>query len=158
MSVEENKELVRRITERGLNKGDVSFVDDLFTPDYQAHAAGLELPPGPAAFKQAVALWRAAFPDFEVTIEELIGEGDLVVNRFRTTGTHLGPLMHVPATGKRFTVRGADVHRVVGGRVVESWLSDDVPRILLEIGALRPAGPEPARSAEPSAQPAGRTV
>jgi predicted ester cyclase len=154
MSVEENKKMVREITERGLNNGDVSFVDDLFAPDYRAHAAGLELPPGPGAFKLAVALWRAAFPDFEVTIEELIGEGDFVVNRFHTSGTHLGQLLHVPPTGRRFAVSGADVHRVVDGRVVESWLSDDVPRILLEIGALRPAGAEPTRPAEPAGRPA----
>jgi len=140
MSVEENKRLVRRITEEGLNKGDVSFVDDVFAPDYRVHAPGLELPPGPAAFRRAVSLWRTAFPDFEVTIEAQIGEGDLVVNRFRTSGTHLGQLLRAAPTGRRFTVRGADVHRVVNGRVVESWISDDVPRILLEIGALQPAG------------------
>jgi predicted ester cyclase len=141
VSVEQNKELVRRITEEGLNKGNVDFVDDLFAPDYEVHTTGLELPRGPAAFKSAVTFWRSAFPDFHITIDEMIGEGDLVVNRFHTTGTHTGQLMHIPATGKTFRVDGADVHRVVDGRVVESWISDDVPRILLEIGALRPPGP-----------------
>ncbi len=136
VSIRENKELVRRITEEGLNKGNVDFVDELFSPDYVVHTTGLTLPRGPEAFKRAVALWRTAFPDFRVEIQEMIGEGDLVVNRFTTTGTHRGPLMGIPPTGKRFTVSGADVHRVVNGRVVESWISDDVPRILMEIGAL----------------------
>jgi predicted ester cyclase len=168
VSVDANKELVRRITEEGLNKGNVGFVDDLFAPDYRVNNAGLDLPRGPEAFKSAVALWRSAFPDFTVTIDALIGEGDLVVNRFHTSGTHTGQLMHVPPTGKRFTVYGADVHRVVDGRVVESWISDDVPRILLEIGALQPAGgpppgvgghagpPNGAPGPRPAAAPAGR--
>lgn len=147
MSVADNKELVRRITEEGMNKGDVSFVDAFFTPDYQVHTAGLELPRGPEAFKKAVALWRVAFPDFTVNIDEMVGEGDLVTNRFHTTGTHTGPLFGIPATGRTFEVHGVDMHRIENGRVAESWISDDVPRILTEIGIVPsglPAGGPPA--------------
>lgn len=142
MSVEENIELVRRVTEKGLNEGDVSFVDEAFSPYYVVHARGLDLPTGPEAFKAAVGFWRGPFPDFHTTIEQMLGTGEYVVNRFSTTGTHTGPLGEMPPTGKRFHVSGVDLHRVVDGRVVESWISDDMPRILMDIGVLGgPGGP-----------------
>jgi len=147
MSVQENIELVRSITERGLNHGDLSFVDEVFSPDYVAHARGLELPAGPGAFKAAVSFWRQSFPDFHTEIEQMIGQGEFVASRFSTTGTHTGQLGKVPPTGQRFTVSGVDLHRVVAGKVVESWISDDMPRILMEIGVLAPAGPQPRRRA-----------
>ncbi|HEX4703182.1 MAG TPA: ester cyclase [Pseudonocardiaceae bacterium] len=142
MSVQDNIELVRTITENGLNNGDVSFVDDVFSDDYVTHARGLDLPRGPEAFRAAVAFWRESFPDFHTTIEHMVGDGEYVVNRFSTTGTHTGKLGALPPTGKRFHVSGVDMHRVVGGKVVESWISDDMPRILMEIGVVpAPGGP-----------------
>ena len=149
MSTEDNIELVRSITERGLNHGDLSFVDEVFAPDYVVHTRGLDLPRGPAAFRAAVTFWRQSFPDFHTTIEEMIGSGELVANRFSTTGTHTGRLGEMPPTGKRFTVSGVDMHRVVGGRVVESWISDDMPRILMDIGVLAPAGGPPGHNGPP---------
>lgn len=142
MSVQENIELVRYITEKGLNLGDTSFVDDVFSPYYVVHTRGLQLPTGPDAFRTAVGFWRQSFPDFHCTIEHMIGQGEYVANRFNTTGTHTGRLGEMPPTGKRFQVAGVDMHRVVNGKVVESWISDDMPRILMEIGAVpTPGGP-----------------
>lgn len=140
MTVSDNIALVRRITERGLNDGDLSFADDVFSADYEVHTRGLDLPRGGDAFRAAVNFWRQAFPDFHTTIEQMLGEGEYVVNRFTTHGTHTGPLGEIPPTGRDFKVSGVDLHRVVDGKVVESWISDDFPRILMEIGALRPAG------------------
>jgi predicted ester cyclase len=143
MSVQDNIELVRNITEKGLNLGDVSFVDEVFSPYYVVHTRGLDLPTGPEAFKAAVEFWRQSFPDFHTTIEHMIGEGEYVASRFSTTGTHTGRLGEMPPTGRQFQVSGVDLHRVVDGKVVESWISDDMPRILMEIGVLAPAGGPP---------------
>ncbi|ALG14883.1 ester cyclase [Kibdelosporangium phytohabitans] len=143
MSTQDNMDLVRMITEKGLNQGDLSFIDDVFSPYYVVHVRDLELPTGPGAFAKAAGFWRESFPDFHCTIEHMIGDGEYVAHRFSTTGTHTGPLGPMPPTGKRFSVSGVDMHRVVGGKVVESWISDDFPRILMEIGALRPAGGPP---------------
>jgi steroid delta-isomerase-like uncharacterized protein len=150
MSVQGNIELVRSITERGLNHGDVSFVHEVFAADYVVHTRGLELPTGPEAFKAAVSFWRQSFPDFHTTIEKMIGEGEYVASRFRTTGTHTGALGGMPPTGKRFVVSGVDMHRVVDGKVVESWISDDMPRILMEIGVLAPTGGRPGHNRPPA--------
>jgi hypothetical protein len=107
-----NKEMVRRLTEKAFNEGDLSEVGTLFSSDYVVHAPGLPpLPPGPESFRMAVALWR-------------------------TRGTHQGPLMGIPPTGRPVTVHEMSCHRVVDGQVTESWIGDNVPRILLDIGAL----------------------
>ena len=132
-----NKEMVRRLTEKAFNEGDLSEVGTLFTSDYVVHAPGLPpLPPGPETFRMAVGLWRTAIPDVHVNVEDVAGDGDRVYCRFTTRGTHQGPLMGIPPTGRPVTVHEMSCHRVVDGRVAESWIGDNVPRILLDIGAL----------------------
>jgi predicted ester cyclase len=134
-----NKDLVRRLTEKAFNEGDLSEIDTQFAADYVVHAPGLPpLPPGPESFRQAVSLWRTAFPDVHVSVEDMACEDDRVYCRFITRGTHTGPLMGLPPTGRPVTVHEMSCHRVAGGQVVESWIGDNVPRILLDIGALVP--------------------
>ncbi|MEV0847244.1 ester cyclase [Streptomyces sp. NPDC049954] len=141
-SVEYNTTLIREITEKAFNEGDLSGIDAHFAPDYVVHAPGLPpQDPGPESFRQAVLLWRTAFPDVHVTVEDVAGQDERVYARFTTRGTHQGRLFDIPPTGKPVTVHEMSCHRVVGGKVVESWIGDNVPRILLDIGALRPAGP-----------------
>ncbi|MDQ3405903.1 MAG: ester cyclase [Actinomycetota bacterium] len=134
----ENKELIRRITDKVVNGGDLAIVRELFSEDCVVHKTGLSLPRGPEAFKMAIRQWRDAFPDYRVTIEALFGEGDLVASLFVAEGTHRGSLQGHPPTDKSFKLGGTDVHRVVDGLVVESWLADDLPRILTDVGVLVP--------------------
>nr|MDQ3577836.1 ester cyclase [Actinomycetota bacterium] len=134
----ENKELIRHITDKVVNGGDLAIVRELFSEDCVVHKTGLSLPRGPEAFKMAIRQWRDAFPDYRVTIEALFGEGDLVASLFVAEGTHRGSLQGHPPTEKSFTLSGTDVHRVVNGLVVESWLADDLPRILTDVGVLVP--------------------
>ena len=144
-----NRELVRFITEEGLNKGNLDRVDEVFAPDYVVHTAGLALPKGPDAFRMAVGFWKRAFPDFTCEIQQMFSDGEYVTLRFRTTGTHTGPLMWIPPTGRSFVVEGVDLHRVRNGTVMESWISDDFPRILIELGIVREPTP-PAGAAPPA--------
>ena len=101
VSVDENKALVRFLIEEGLNKGNLSVADEHFTADYMVHIPGRsDLPRGPQSFKQVIGMWRAAFPDFHMTIEDLVAEGNMVANRFTTHGTHRRSLDGQPAHGK----------------------------------------------------------
>ena len=139
MSIDQNKSLIRYLIEEGLNQGNLSVADEHFTPDYTVHIPGRsDLPHGPSSFKQVIGMWRAAFPDFHMTIEDLIAEGDRVANRFTTRGTHLAPLMGIPATGKPIVVHGQELHRLADGKVAETWVCDDVPSILVQLGVLPP--------------------
>ncbi len=140
--VQHNKEIVRLVTEKGFNEGDLAGVEQYFTADYEVHAPGVPpLPPGPGAFQEAVNLWRDAFPDIHVTVEDVVGEGEKVYCRFTTRGIHSGSLMGIPPSGLQVTIHEMSCHRLVNGKVVESWIGDNVPNILHQIGALVPAHP-----------------
>lgn len=133
-----NKEIVARIVDEVVNGGDYTAVRELFSPDFAIHKAGMSFPPGPEAFKMAVREWRDAFPDYRVTVLQFVAEGEYVTCLYSAEGTHTGSLRGMPPTGKAFTVVGAEVHRLVDGLVVESWLADDLPRILTDTGLMTP--------------------
>jgi predicted ester cyclase len=137
VSVEQNKALIRRIVDEALNQGHIAIADEYFDPGYIVHIPTRpDLPRGPGVFKQTIGMWRAAFSDWHMTIEDLVGEGDLVANRFTTTGTHTGPLFGFPPTGRKMIVRGQELHRLANGKVVESWICDDIPSILGQLGLM----------------------
>jgi predicted ester cyclase len=144
VDADRNREIVREIIQKGLNEGQLDIADQYMTDDYKVNAPGLDLPRGPDAFKKAIGLWRGAFSDFTMTIEELVAERDLVVNRFTTRGTHDGMLMGIRPTGKPIVVRGMECHRLADGKVVESWIGDDVPTILNQLGAFARVDPHSA--------------
>jgi predicted ester cyclase len=100
-------------------------------------------PRGPEAFKQVIGMWHRACSLWHMTIEELIGEGDKVTNRFTTRATHDGPLMGIAPTGKSFVVQSLEMHRIADGRVAESWIVDDMPSILVQLGVLPPPNVRP---------------
>lgn len=145
MSAEDNKALVAYLIEAGLNANNPDVADGRFTDDYVAHIPGV--PPsatrGPEVFKAVIRLWRGAFSDWHMTVEQLVAEGEFVANRFTTTGTHDRPLFGISPTGKRIEVHSQELHRVLGGKVAESFIVDDVPGILVQLGVIqmpRPAG------------------
>jgi predicted ester cyclase len=141
----DNEELIRHITDKVVNGGDLTIVRELFSAAYVAHKTGLSLPRGPEAFKMSVRQWRDAFPDFRVTIEEVFAKGELVACRYVAEGTHLGSLLGIPPSEKTFRFTGTDVHRVVDGLVTESWLADDIARILTDLGVMAPTNTRSAQ-------------
>jgi predicted ester cyclase len=145
---EANKKVVRYLVEESLNKGNLDLADQYFTADYQVHIPSAPPGPrGPMAFKNVIGMWRAAFADWHMTIEELVAEGDFVANRFTTRATHTGVLMGIPPTGKKMVVHGQELHRLANGKVAETWVCDDIPSIMVQLGILpppplkRPSGP-----------------
>ena len=86
---DQNKDLVRRYLEQTVNAGNVAAIDELTSADYVGHMSGVPQFDR-ATHKQLLATFRAAFPDMRMTIEDLIAEGDKVVNRTVYIGTHRG--------------------------------------------------------------------
>jgi steroid delta-isomerase-like uncharacterized protein len=136
---EQNKELVRRYLERTLNEGDAVAFDELTSIDYVGHMSGVP-DFDRATHKQLLASFRAAFPDLRVSVEDLIAEGDRVVNRGTYSGTHRGPFQGIPPTGKPFTVAGINVSRVADGQVKEDWTVIDMLGMLQQLGIVPAPG------------------
>jgi predicted ester cyclase len=92
MSDQKNKALIHRYIEDAYNQGNLAVIDEAHTADTIHYAPGLSAEPmrGTEALKQGVAAWRDAFPDFHVTLDDLIAEGDEVAYRWTARGTHQG--------------------------------------------------------------------
>src|SRR6266851_1937312 len=96
-------------------------------PDHAGHHALVaNQPPGRELYKQFIVRVRAAFPDFNATIEDQIAEGDLIVTRWTGHGTHQGTHMGILPTGNQMSVTGIVIYRIVGGKAVEGWMEMDM--------------------------------
>ena len=141
---EANKALIMMIFEEALNGGNLHLIDEYFTfeqyeDDPSAPSAWKMKSGKPAleAAKQHLIDLRASFPDVHWEVHDQIAEGEMVVNRFTTTGTHTGvPFMGVPASGKRFEMKGLGIDRVVNGKVVQGFSVSDTYGLLRQLGAV----------------------
>ena len=132
---EDNTAIVRRIVNEMINGRNLALADTLFAPGYVYHGSGgLELR-GPEGFKQLLNVYVTAFPDINLTIDDLVAGGDTVTTlRWTGRGTHKGDLAGIAPTGRTATVTGIIVSRFSGGKIIEDWESFD------ELGMLRQLG------------------
>ncbi len=132
---EQNKAMYRRFVDEVVNKKNLAVIDELMAPDYIEHE---EMPPGTPAgvegMKQMLGMFFSGFPDLQSTNDEVIAEGDIVVGRHTTTGTHTGEFMGIPATGKRISMREVHFVRVANGKGVEHWGLADMMGMMQQLG------------------------
>jgi steroid delta-isomerase-like uncharacterized protein len=127
LTPEENKAQFRRTYEELLNGGNLAVAEELVATNFVNHEAPPGQDLGPESMRDVATMLRTAFPDLHFEIEELVAEGDTVAGRVTMRGTHEGPLMGMPATGR--TVRQDHMHfvRFRDGKAVEHWgVRDDV--------------------------------
>ena len=86
-------------------------------------------------YKHVCLLHLAAFPDLRITTDDIIAEGDKVVARWTATGTHLGELMGIPASGRQISFLGMTVHRFADDKIVENWWAYDAMGMMQQITA-----------------------
>jgi steroid delta-isomerase-like uncharacterized protein len=139
MSTEENKAIMRRIFEV-FNTGNLALAEEVLAADIVDHQAPPGIEPGLAGFKQLVTMFRSAFPDIQMTIEDIMAEGDKVVTRSTMRGTHQGEFMGIPPTGKQFTATSIDIVRFAGGKGVEHWGNSDDLGMLQQLGIIPKPG------------------
>lgn len=135
MSAEANKAVLRRLLEEATNQGNLDLYDELCDPNYVFHDSFMPMR-GIEALKQSTRMFRAAFPDLHVTIEELIGEGETVVMRWTLRGTHQGEIMGIPPTDKQVTMTGISMSRFAGGKQAETWQSQDTLSLMRQLGVV----------------------
>ncbi len=136
MSAEQNKTVSRRVIEDCFNHGNLALADDIYAADYVNHNAPPGFPKGPEGFKQEATMYRSAFPDIHITIEDQIAEGDKVVTRWSARGTHQGELMGIPPTNKKATVTGIAIDRLASGKIVEHWEVFDQLGLMQQLGVV----------------------
>jgi len=138
MSVETNKAIVRKAFE-AVNQQNLAAMDGLMASDFYSHSVPPGMPPTRESHKQALSSLFSAFPDYHVTVEDLVAEADKVVARLTVRGTHRGNLFGViPATGKQVAWKAVDIFRLADGNIVEYWLVADNLELLQQLQAEPP--------------------
>src|SRR5207302_8436558 len=123
---ENSKAIVRRLIEEVWNKGNLSLVDEFFAPNYSHHDPSTpDLGRGPESEKKRATLYRTAFPDLRLTIEDIIAEGETVTSRWSCRGTHRGDLSGIGPTGNQINISGVTVARLSNGKMVERGVNWD---------------------------------
>jgi steroid delta-isomerase-like uncharacterized protein len=135
---EENKSIARRVLEEVFSgQGDLEVADELFAPNFVGHdPASPEDIRGPDGVKQFAGMYRNAFPDVQMSVEDQVAEGDMVVTRWIASGTHQGDFMGIAPTRNRVTVAGTSIERVVDGKIEETWDNYDALGMMQQIGAI----------------------
>jgi steroid delta-isomerase-like uncharacterized protein len=127
-----NKSSVSRLYSE-ISRGNLDLIDELLAPDFVEHEVVPGMPPTRAGVRQMFAGMRAAFPDFQIIVEDSIAEGDKVFVRATMRGTQRGAFMDIPATGKSVQVPIADFFRFREGRIVEHWGVSDLGSMLQQL-------------------------
>jgi steroid delta-isomerase-like uncharacterized protein len=130
-----NKRLVDAFIQELFTHGDLSAVDRYLDHDFVNHDPPFAGGPDTAeGMRQAAMMFRAACPDWHSDVEQLVEEGDVVVERFTARGTRRGELMGAPATGEALELRGINIFRVEGDRIVERWGRLDEAGLARQLG------------------------
>jgi steroid delta-isomerase-like uncharacterized protein len=135
VTVSADNKAVARLLIDIFNRGTLDDADTVLASNFSYRGPGGELH-GAAGWKQLARMYRDAFPDVIMTIDEQIAEGDKVVTRFTARGTHRGELGGVAPSGRFVTVPGITVDRIAGGRIVESIELFDQLGMFQAIGTL----------------------
>jgi steroid delta-isomerase-like uncharacterized protein len=134
-NAEENKAIVLRYWEEVANKGNLDIIEEICAPDYVCYEADQDVR-GPEGVRQFILMLREAFPDLHVTVEDVIAEGDKIVQRWTGRGTHQGELMGIPPTGNQVCVAGITISRFEGGKVAEEWEVYDMMGMMQQLDAV----------------------
>lgn len=134
MSVEENKALVRHFVEEFWSPGNLAAADELIAKDATITLPGVGQVDHVTLKGFARAL-RSAFPDWHSTLEEMVGEGETIAERWTGTGTHQGEFQGVAPTGRQVKVPGAVFYRIASGKITEFRGLFDGLAMMQQLGA-----------------------
>jgi len=133
MGLQENKAVYLRFIEEVFNRGDFSHLDELLADNYKIQ--GVQPASSPAdAVRASATMFRTAFPDLHIEVEEVIAEGNTVAARARLTGTQLGEFLGTPPTGRSVSVSNLTILHLRDGKMAESWVADDFQAMKRQLG------------------------
>jgi len=135
---DEIRKKARKYPEEALNEGNLDVIEEVFADNYVSRNNAVPEPMGLDGLKEFTSMARTAFPDLEVTVEEVIVEDDKVVRRDRFTGTHEGEFIGVAPTGKEIEVEGIEIFRFEDGQFVEARGLLDMMGCMEQLGVVEP--------------------
>ncbi len=132
----ENIAIVRKFFEVGPSKGDLAAADAILAPEFSLHTPLPTPGPGIEAMNNVITTCRAAFQGLNVTIDDIMADGDKITARFTARGMHKGEFMGLPPTGKAITMTGIEIFRVKDGKITELWGEANLMGLMQQLGIL----------------------
>jgi len=136
MSVEKNKALIREFVEEVINKKRFDLLKEYCTDDFTIHIGTKGEIKGLEEFRivNTETSGGTAFPDFKVSIEDIVAEDNKIVFRYTISATHLGEFMGAPPTGEKISWRAIVEYIIVDNKLSEGWICEDTMSIFAQIG------------------------
>ena len=132
---EELRAAVRRFFDEVWNNGNVAEAETFLAPQFVSHNTFDVRIVGPREYGGAVIDYRAAFPDLQTTLEDVLVDGDRVVVRGTDRGTHRGDFMGFPASAREVTATWIEIFRMENGKAAEGWLESDSAKLRDQLAA-----------------------
>jgi steroid delta-isomerase-like uncharacterized protein len=146
MSAQKNKAIVRRFVDEVQIGGNIDAIAELCSPEFVNHSAPPQVPSNREGVRQLTAMFRQAFPDSYLTVEDMVADGDKVATRKTFHGTHQGEFMGIPPTGLQVSIGLIGIVRIADGKVVEHWSIEDTLGMMQQLGVI----PQPGQTEEAS--------
>lgn len=140
MSVEDNKNLIRKYIEEVINTGSINEIEKFISPNYTEIHEGKRHPVGIKGAKEHLIGVRQTYPDLKLTVDQQIAEGDWVATCITARGTHQGFWLGIKPTGKQVSFTGVNIEKVENGKITEHGGAANLLFQLLEIGAIKIVG------------------
>lgn len=120
VNLEVNRQVARKYHEVWSN-GQISLLDTILSPDFVCHFIGGHEWKGVEGAKNSISNHKKSFPDWSEEIVDIIAEGDKVVTRYKSTGTHQGTFNGLDSTGNKVTIYETSIYRIANGKIIEQW-------------------------------------
>jgi predicted ester cyclase len=141
MSAESNKRSLLASAE-AWNSGDLDGYLGICASTVVHHGLDSRGPLDAAQNRASYGATYAAFAGSQLSVEDVVADGDKLASRFRLEGIHTAPFAGIPATANRIVLDGLNLMRFVDGKVVERWTIADVAGLLHQLGARLTAPPD----------------
>jgi predicted ester cyclase len=136
MSTEQNKAVVRRFVEEYKNAHNPTVIDELFSQDFVTHFRLPGVSADLKGFRSVGSAVIGAMPDVHVVLEDLLADGDKVIERTSARGTHTQPLLGIPATHREVAFTEIHIYRFQNGKIVEHWPEVDFYALFAQLGVI----------------------
>jgi len=135
----DNKAIIRKFLDEVWNKKNLAVIDELIAPAFVMHDPMAPSPvTGIEGYKQFVHVFQTAFPDLQMSVADIVSEGESAAVRWEVAGTHNGSLAGIAATGRPHNITGMNFCRIVDGKFVEAWGNWDSLGMMQQLGVDPP--------------------
>jgi steroid delta-isomerase-like uncharacterized protein len=135
-TINKNKTICNRFFEELHNRGNFDIVDEVVDPNVVSHDPFPGQAQGSTGLRDTMKIFRSAFPDLKVTLNDMIAEKDKVMTKFTVTGTHKGIFMDTPPTNNKISYEEIVILRLKEGKIIEHWAVADALSLMQQLGSI----------------------